>query len=1552
MDSHTEDVGFFEEGCFAGGDGEIPMTQDCIVWNEKRKSGRRSSGGNTPKRLAMMMGATPQSSFGLKRHPLAGMSSEEKRANFEESERELDAIFDSLREQGVTFEEKNGSTPTTIDTTRKDAMAAPAPLGVADRGQAMRKRARYEKKPEERIVEGSGRLFGIGLGSSGGGSPKVAGFADLLKQIQADSKMPPPIPRSVATTNTTNLAQHKKPQALHPKNVYKRQPSRDAKTAKSVPPPSKPSVETQHSKVKHDKDPFDDWDLNDAELAKMDSLIADKTLSHTHLPSENQMARITDKENDPPINIPVEMAPSDLALNRSQTNVQSKILVKDSAQDDDAFVDFPDDLLAKVDLSKAKVPVALDLDVKNQDEDDPFGDFPDLDIDAIDKTVANHLSGTTQDIPNTAPPPVDAVVMNPKNPNDMQGLVFSRYLVLRVDNYATMYTKTVTVSKWKNEMLQENERAKAIHRRETFAQTNLDDIESAWSNDGLLHLRGEWYHADLAPGDVIHVCSLSGQFSTHSLPLLLHTSPPAGSIKDDLILVVHPDLLLTPTYITEAISCPRRAVIKQRLGSTGIASEYPLYGTMRHQLFEETMKNSDFSLKSAGGFIDKIIRQNAEALLACGVSSGDARAEMLKFLPTLQKFASEASSLGSFQGSRQPTRVQSYDGDTFHFLAEAVDSIEEAVMSSELGMKGFIDMVVSAVFHRTNDSARRSNVCIELKTGHSQYTNPAHMAQLVLYTLMIRAKYGSEENDGVPHSSAGLLLYMNAGGYKTLPISPRQNEIKSLIGQRNALAIDSINSLKPRGVKLILGGDTDESSRKKEDLLEEAPATVLPALNDSLRQCEKCFANQECMLYFASSKTKSPMHDDLKKKITGHLTEDDFDYFRSWDRLIDIEADFSSFNISEALLIPSYEREVSTSRTMSALSYVRSSSLLGEDTESQDLVSFRRHQSASQSTPLASLGFEVGCSVVISLDTTPLNRSSLGHSQRQICIGRGFVHKLGDDVVSFRFGGASHKRITKLADKNAVFRIDREESAAGIGTLRQNLISLFAFNSSSKKQTITANLRRMIVKLESPKFQEINHRAIFQSSIDNSIPGCDPNNLVEEYADLNSDQMNAVQKVVSASDYALIQGLPGTGKTSTIAFVARLLAMKGKRVLISSYTHSAVDNVFMKLIKSGVAEKDSYGMRRMVRVGTKSSCHSSVRPYLVTELAKEHDVGNSEEKEASVEALQKVVSHAKIVFVTALTVARSQLLVNESFDVVIVDEAGQISQPAIIGPLMAARTFVLVGDHMQLPPLVNSELAESGGYGVSMLQRLATEHPASVAQLRQQYRMNKHICALSNDVAYKGKLKCANEEVGNRRLKLIRFMTDYKHISKQQEWISRALDPENPVVFLDTDGITDKKLGKENLFLERTSSGRKSGSIVNDTEIEIVRIITGALLRCELPASDVGIICPFRAQLRLMDDCESLHQMKMEGVEMSTIDKYQGRDKEAIVLSFVRSNAGGKVGRILQDFRRLNVAVSRARSKLILIGSMKTLYSGSDVLKSALDRIVTEGVVVKLPSAY
>ena len=855
---------------------------------------------------------------------------------------------------------------------------------------------------------------------------------------------------------------------------------------------------------------------------------------------------------------------------------------------------------------------------------------------------------------------------------------------------------------------------------------------------------------------------------------------------------------------------------------------------------------------------------------------------------------------------------------------------------------------------------------VELKTGHRQNPQNEHMAQLALYTLMLRMRRGSAilGNSGDVQSSqlsecaqrhfalqngaatGGMLLYLNHESYLALHVSPILSEVKSLIGQRNVLAVDTRKATKPRGVAISYGDEKDGGSGKASNItVLPAPPAQLPEMA-SPQSCTRCYSSRECMMYAASDTANAPAiqrtHGKLMNHYTGHLGQVEMEYFLDWDRMVDLESRAGRHDIAKAWLKSSQERERMTGKTFSDLVFATSVQFGQESTPSAEacpsntdgdkmILRFDRAPGSSMTTPLNSLKIENKSHVVLSTDGVSL-RPCERHGgakvfRHQMNVFRGIVEKVSDTNISILASRNDLLQVQDLislwqessssrinGDGSALrFRLDKDDIATGTGTLRQNLIKLFTADVPTFKQKRKQDggnngngpndkgdvdsrlqrrmpwLRRAVIQMDSPQFDNTTNNSMFDPTCFKGAPtvkGCQFDQLSAQYSSLNVDQKHAVDKVVSAKDYAIIQGLPGTGKSHTIAFVARLLAAQGKRVLITSYTHAAVDNLLMKLMENGVHGNEHLtNASDLIRIGTKSSCHPDVHPILAHQVALDRENVSSGKPSAS--ALYQIISAARIVGCTALTVPRTPLLAKQHFDVVIVDEAGQISQPAIVGALMAADSFVLVGDHMQLPPLVADDAAEQAGYGVSMLKRLAEQHSDAVAKLTLQYRMHENICRLCNEIVYKGELKCANDEVRRSKLVLSRYpravpvpIHQEGDASTERGWLQRVLNPDVPAVFVDTDAIGS---GTNGAFqgLERSSGRRQGGTIVNDTEIAVVRSIVRCLLKCGLNSGSIGVICPYRSQLRLLDDDKFLRRMKKSRVRnehnRSVPRKRQGR---------------------------------------------------------------------------
>ncbi len=429
-------------------------------------------------------------------------------------------------------------------------------------------------------------------------------------------------------------------------------------------------------------------------------------------------------------------------------------------------------------------------------------------------------------------------------------------------------------------------------------------------------------------------------------------------------------------------------------------------------------------------------------------------------------------------------------------------------------------------------------------------------------------------------------------------------------------------------------------------------------------------------------------------------------------------------------------------------------------------------------------------------------------------------------------------------------------------------------------------------------------------------PGCSPMRLLREFQQLNDGQREAIRKILVAEDYALLLGLPGTGKTSTISLAIRILLAKGQKVLLTSFTHSAVDNLLLKLVEAGLTP------HQVVRLGAANYVHSSSVEFVL-----------DTKKLSSVEALALKVAGTRLVACTVLTASRHVLLKHFALDCCVVDEAGQITQPAALGAILGVKRFVLVGDDYQLPPLVVSQEAQAKGMDVSLFKRLLEAHPQAVSCLTAQYRMNEGIMEVCNALIYEHRMLCASEAVAKARLRCtpnIPSPCGFAATSRD-DWLFQCLSPHNSVLLLNTDGISADKSGvlpfaalQSALMRGNVDQRASVSSVTNAVEAALIRTIVWGMRRSGVSAKDIGIISPFRAQVELIkstlaelraggSNSISADAADDEGYDVSTVDKFQGRDMDVIVLSTVKGAQEGRdgIGNLLRDWRRINVAVTR-----------------------------------------
>ena len=429
---------------------------------------------------------------------------------------------------------------------------------------------------------------------------------------------------------------------------------------------------------------------------------------------------------------------------------------------------------------------------------------------------------------------------------------------------------------------------------------------------------------------------------------------------------------------------------------------------------------------------------------------------------------------------------------------------------------------------------------------------------------------------------------------------------------------------------------------------------------------------------------------------------------------------------------------------------------------------------------------------------------------------------------------------------------------------------------------------------------------------------------IEFAAHLNRSQCEAVQFALTARDLAIIHGPPGTGKTTTVIEIIRQAVMRGEKVLACAPSNAGVDNLLERLIPLGISvvrvghparvhetlqshtldaliEKDQTMdlvkdyMREAERLSkqmnryTRAKPHPGYRQQLREEIRDLREAGKRLERQVS----EGILDGADVVCAT--TTYDPAVLGDRFFDLAVIDEACQSTEPGIWPVILRSERIILAGDHCQLPPTVLSTEAAAEGFAVSLMERLVHQLGDAVTrQLTVQYRMHRDIMGFSSKSFYSNTL-IADRSVAEHLLTDISGMTPTELTS-------------SPLLFIDSAGAN----WEEQLEPDGESK-------LNPDEGRLLLKLLEELIDSGLDPRDIAVIAPYAAQVRWLRD-----HYRGAKVEIDTVDGFQGREKEAVLISLVRSNQQAEIG-FLGDRRRMNVAMTRARRKLIMIGDSSTL---------------------------
>lgn len=426
---------------------------------------------------------------------------------------------------------------------------------------------------------------------------------------------------------------------------------------------------------------------------------------------------------------------------------------------------------------------------------------------------------------------------------------------------------------------------------------------------------------------------------------------------------------------------------------------------------------------------------------------------------------------------------------------------------------------------------------------------------------------------------------------------------------------------------------------------------------------------------------------------------------------------------------------------------------------------------------------------------------------------------------------------------------------------------------------------------------------------------------------LNPSQQAAVEKILAANEMAIVHGPPGTGKTTTLVQAIKALLQQERRpILVVAPSNAAVDLLSEKLSTIGLNVLRIGNPARVseeqlaLSLDSKIAAHPSFKEIkrLKKQAAEYRDMAQkykrsfgpaereqrkalyTEARNVQKEAerteqyiTEDLLSKAQVIMAT-LVGANHYTIRHLRYDTVVIDEAGQALEPACWIPILKARKVIMAGDHYQLPPTIKSEKAAQGGLSVTLMEKCVALHPEAVVLLEEQYRMHETIAGFSSQEFYEGRL-IAHPSVAHHQL---------------------APD-EAPLLFIDTAGC-----GFEEVWEGTSVSNPEEAAFLAKHLSLLVSHLKPLYTGTAFPS--IGVISPYRHQIEVLKETVLTMPGLPNTLTVNTIDSFQGQERDVVYISLVRSNPDNVIG-FLSEIRRMNVAMTRARKKLVVIGDSGTL---------------------------
>jgi len=951
------------------------------------------------------------------------------------------------------------------------------------------------------------------------------------------------------------------------------------------------------------------------------------------------------------------------------------------------------------------------------------------------------------------------------------------------------------------------------------------------------------------------------------------------------LVVLEPDILLNITDLNQAQYCARQYLLNRMIPSAANAAT--IRGNLIHHCFKELLKEHDQGkfniwddqddqpdeppetpLAAMQRHLEQAIELNSIEMALADISFDAMREDVAPHLESLARwYESERNTLWDMPG------VTLTDGPAGEISGNQVRA-ETFLLAPEIGLRGRLDL-----FWQQSGRQR----LLELKTGKATGELPksSHRWQVNGYHALLAVRRDSKMKKAL----ATLLYSGTPGKAQAIGIPATIRDLQRVNETRNILILNRITSIPsaPPGVSRCNKCAMLEQCQTISSLLQWQPPEInapvgLPHADILLPAQERTSTADDNILPDADENVQD---DALPMPPLKQITQGDSQerlFFAKYYQLLQIEGRAGEQQQALLWVTPVEER------------IERGTAIRGLELEGKP-----------------------------GMENDGWNLTFRCHNSSELREGDEILLSNGDpvtgEVVSGTILAISTEHLTVWARELIAHPslIDRYENELVHVRTLQNLLRWYY---------APAHLHDLVAGRIRPRFR---------------------GETVHKRPDFNTEQNLAIERALQMQDYLLIHGPPGTGKTSVIAEIVKRLSTQGQRVMLAAFTNQAVDNMLKRL--------DKEGFHTYLRLGHERSVDHSVKTRLLKELIatsmdntsaqRGQDQDKQEETQPSyAEIVHDILQHTPVVASTTASWSSDKYTPTSTphsqgastdntgltFDVAIIDEAGQLTIPAILGVLRFARRFILVGDEKQLPPLVLSKEAAQQGLADSLFSFLKdrdddymNNHPLAISAcvpLRVQYRMNKWISHFSSTVFYDQRL-VAHASIANRRM----VYTTARALASKNEnaAVLKAIDPRYPLVFLDT----------------RDPEARSEAK-TSDAEARMLREVVAALLARGVMQKDIGIIAPYRAQVAnirrhlFSNDPDNQWQALPfdTPLNVDTVDRFQGGERMVLLMSFATTHEPALESQrreFLSNPQRLNVALTRAQRKLILVGNVSAL---------------------------